>query len=157
MVLFMFWSTWRVVSCRMVSSIEHLLLGWLPLLGHHWWILVALTCICHQRIVHSSSWPLHGHSSHMHLHLHLMTSTSHQHTMANHWWWLSFMLRHTTPFFRGLMCSLYRMVHHWLVEEVCREARGGSVAHVTGVVQMISTIIIDDVWWWVCSLVSGNQ
>ena len=67
------------------------------------------------------------------------------------------MSRHTTPFLWGLMRSLYRMVCHWLVEELYGEARGGMVAYVAGVVWMISTIIIDDVWWWVCSLVSGNQ
>ena len=148
MVMFMFWSTWRGVGCRMVSSVVHLPLGWLLLLGHHWWITIAQTSIPHQRIVHSSSWPLHGHSSHLHLHLHLMlTSTSHQHMMANHWRQLSFMLRHTTPFLRGLMCGLYRTVHHWLVEELYGEARGGMVAHVAGVVWMISTVAIDDVWW----------
>ena len=54
------------------------------------------------------------------------------------------------------MHSLYRMVHHWLVEELHGEARGGMVVHVAGIVQMISTVVIDDVWWWVRSLVGGN-
>ena len=86
----------------------------------------------------------------------MLTSTSHWHMMANHWQWLSFVSRHTTPFLRGLMHSLYRMVRHWLVEELRGEAGGGMVVHVAGIVRIISTVVIDNVWWWVCSLVGGN-
>ena len=77
--------------------------------------------------------------------------------MANHWQQLSFVSRHTTPFLRGLMHSLYRMVRHWLVEKLCGEAGGSTVVHVAGIVWMISTVVIDDVWWWVHSLVGENR